>query len=107
MSAGVRECCCSRGWFFLLARHRRETRVAYAASMQRLVVIGNGMVGHELVRLVVEAGGWQVTVFGEEPRAAYDRVHLSEWFARRDAASLAIATPEWYAEHGVELRAGR
>jgi nitrite reductase (NADH) large subunit len=75
--------------------------------MQRLVVVGNGMVGHELVRLVAEAGGWAITVFGDEPRAAYDRVHLSEWFGGKGAEELALATPEWYAERGVTLRLGQ
>ncbi len=72
--------------------------------MQRLVVIGNGMVGHELVRLVSERGAWSITVLAEEPRPAYDRVHLSSWFDGR--TDLALADAAWYAARGVALRLG-
>ncbi|QOR38099.1 nitrite reductase large subunit [Billgrantia diversa] len=73
----------------------------------QLIVIGNGMVGHHLVEQLVEQGATQryaVTVFGEERHLAYDRVHLSEYFSGRDAASLALSTADYYAEHGIELR---
>ncbi len=73
----------------------------------QLIVIGNGMVGHHLVEQLVEQGAtqrYEVTVFGEERHLAYDRVHLSEYFSGRDAASLTLSTAEYYAEHGIELR---
>ncbi|WP_111415082.1 nitrite reductase large subunit NirB [Billgrantia lactosivorans] len=73
----------------------------------QLIVIGNGMVGHHLVEQLVEQGAterYAVTVFGEERHLAYDRVHLSEYFSGRDAASLALSTSAYYAEHGIELR---
>ncbi|MCE8032758.1 nitrite reductase large subunit [Billgrantia tianxiuensis] len=73
----------------------------------QLIVIGNGMVGHHLVEQLVEQGAterYAVTVFGEERHLAYDRVHLSEYFSGRDAASLALSTADYYAEHGIELR---
>ncbi|MGR2740930.1 nitrite reductase large subunit NirB [Billgrantia sp. Q4P2] len=73
----------------------------------QLIVIGNGMVGHHLVEQLVEQGAtqrYEVTVFGEERHLAYDRVHLSEYFSGRDAASLALSTADYYAEHGIELR---
>jgi nitrite reductase (NADH) large subunit len=43
---------------------------------------------------------------GEEPRPAYDRVHLSEFFSGRTAEDLRIADPNWYALQGVGLRLG-
>jgi nitrite reductase (NADH) large subunit len=49
----------------------------------RLVVVGNGMVGHRLVTALRDrdaAGSWDVTVLAEEGRPAYDRVRLSAWF---------------------------
>ncbi|NIC06152.1 nitrite reductase large subunit NirB [Billgrantia bachuensis] len=73
----------------------------------QLIVIGNGMVGHHLVEQLVEQGAtqrYEVTVFGEERHLAYDRVHLSEYFSGRDAASLALSTADYYAEHDIELR---
>ena len=78
--------------------------------MQRLVVIGNGMVGHRFCERVVELGvheEFAVTVFGEEPRPAYDRVHLSEFFSGRGAEELELTSREWYAEHGLDLQLGR
>ena len=63
------------------------------AARRRLVVIGNGMVGHKLVETLVQRGAtaeWDVHVFGEEPRHAYDRVGLSSLFDG--------ATPEDLAE---------
>ncbi|MFC3281993.1 nitrite reductase large subunit NirB [Litchfieldella rifensis] len=76
------------------------------SDKSRLIIIGNGMVGHHLVEQLVESGAtgsYRITVFGEERHPAYDRVHLSEYFAGRDAASLALSTADYYAEHGIEL----
>ncbi|MFG6136454.1 nitrite reductase large subunit NirB [Halomonas sp. B23F22_10] len=72
-----------------------------------LIIIGNGMVGHHLVEQLIERGAtehYRITVFGEERHRAYDRVHLSEYFAGRDAQSLALCDADFYAEHGIELR---
>ena len=67
--------------------------------MERVVVIGNGMVGHRFVTALCERDGGArlaVTVLGEEPRAAYDRVHLSDLFcgprAGRSRARAAAAS---------------
>ena len=49
----------------------------------RLVVVGNGMVGHRLVSALRDrdpGGTWEITVLAEETRPAYDRVRLSAWF---------------------------
>ena len=79
------------------------------ARKTRIVVIGNGMVGHRFCERLVELGtdDFEVTVFGEESRAAYDRVHLSEFFAGRGAEELALTSRDWYREHGLELHLGR
>ncbi|MCV6588464.1 MAG: nitrite reductase large subunit NirB [Marinobacterium sp.] len=74
-----------------------------------LIVIGNGMVGHHFLQQLVESGAaeqWQVTVFCEEPRPAYDRVHLSAWFNGSSADELAMGTPELYREWGISVRIG-
>lgn len=52
-------------------------------SKLKLVVIGNGMVGHRYIEDLVEktdVSQMDITVFCEEPRVAYDRVHLSSYF---------------------------
>jgi nitrite reductase (NADH) large subunit len=47
----------------------------------KLVVVGNGMVGHRLVSALRDRGcTWEITVLAEENRPSYDRVRLSAWF---------------------------
>lgn len=73
---------------------------------ERVVVVGNGMVGHRFCEELLErdtAGRFQLTVVGEESRAAYDRVGLSAFFDGKTADDLAIGTSDWYAENGAEL----
>ena len=51
-----------------------------------IVVIGNGMVGYKFCeKMVARAAPFQLVVFGEETRAAYDRVHLSAYFDGKTA----------------------
>ncbi len=55
---------------------------------KHLVIVGHGMVGHHLLAACVDRGltnTWNITIIGEEPRPAYDRVHLSSLF---DGATL-------------------
>ncbi len=50
-------------------------------SKQRVIIVGNGMVGHHFVDQLVQSNvGADITVIGGETRPAYDRVHLSEVF---------------------------
>ncbi|WP_431872270.1 nitrite reductase large subunit NirB [Nocardiopsis eucommiae] len=61
--------------------------------MEELVVIGNGMVGHRLVEALRDRDTdrrWHVTVVGEEPRTAYDRVALSSYFDGASAQDLSL-----------------
>ncbi|MGY6648752.1 nitrite reductase large subunit NirB [Wenyingzhuangia sp. IMCC45574] len=74
--------------------------------MKTILVIGNGMVGYKFCeKLVAKAGNeaYKVIVFGEEPRPAYDRVHLSEYFADQNAERLSMAPRSWYEENNIEL----
>ena len=57
---------------------------------RQVVVVGNGMVGHRFVELAAAIPGVAITVLGEEPRTAYDRVHLSNYFAGTSASDLAL-----------------
>ena len=73
---------------------------------ERIVVVGNGMVGHRFCEELLDRDGegrFQLTVIAEEPRPAYDRVGLSAFFDGKTAEDLALTTSEWYAEQGVEL----
>ena len=77
---------------------------------QRLVVVGNGMVGHRFVQELLAlhpdlpAAGLAVTVLGEEPRPAYDRVHLSSFFSGTRAEELSLVEPGFYERPGLTLR---
>ncbi len=65
------------------------------------------MVGHHFLEQCVSRNlhqQYQIVVFGEERYAAYDRVHLSEYFAGRSADSLSLVAGDFFAEHGIELR---
>ncbi|MEX1033556.1 MAG: nitrite reductase large subunit NirB [Cellvibrionaceae bacterium] len=78
-------------------------------SKTKLVVIGNGMVGHHFLERLVETGlsrDFAVTVIGEERNIAYDRVHMSEYFQGRTASELALGTAEQYAAWDYDLRLG-
>ena len=61
-----------------------------APGATQVVVVGNGMVGHRFAELAAAIPGAAVTVVGEEPRVAYDRVHLSGYFAGTSAEELAL-----------------
>ena len=77
--------------------------------MRRIVVIGNGMVGHRFCDRIASLGvtkQYRVTVIGEEPRPAYDRVNLTAFFQGKTADDLSLASSSWYEEHGIELRTG-
>ena len=67
------------------------------------------MVGHRFVEKVIEFDErkqYRVVTFCEEPRAAYDRVGLTSFFAHRDAEKLMIGRLDWYKQNGVELHVG-
>lgn len=65
------------------------------------------MVGYKfcekLLAKVNERSDFMITVFGEEPRAAYDRVHLSSFFDGKSADDLLLAPLSWYEENDIRL----
>ena len=69
---------------------------------QKIVVVGNGMVGHHFVEQIMNDERYAITVIGAEPRPAYDRVHLSAVFDGSTPADLALTTREAYEEAGIE-----
>ncbi|PNH95941.1 nitrite reductase large subunit NirB [Vibrio diazotrophicus] len=78
-------------------------------SKLKLVVIGNGMVGHRYIEDLVEktdVSQMDITVFCEEPRAAYDRVHLSSYFSHHTADELSLVKEGFYEKHGINILLG-
>ena len=78
-------------------------------SKVRLAIIGNGMVGHRFIEDLLDKAGadqFDITVFCEEPRKAYDRVHLSSYFSHHTAEELSLVREGFYEKHGVKVLVG-
>lgn len=78
-------------------------------NKQTLVVIGNGMVGHNFLTSLMASeikDKYKVVTFCEEPRAAYDRVHLSAYFSGKTADDLSLVEPGFFAENDITLHLG-
>jgi nitrite reductase (NADH) large subunit len=74
-----------------------------------LVVIGNGMVGHRLLEVLVEGGAtadWNIVTFCEENNLAYDRVGLSSFFSGATADELSLVAPGFFEAAGLEVHVG-
>ena len=72
---------------------------------KRIVVVGNGMVGHKFLDNLAnhaDASSYQLITFSEEPRLAYDRVQLSKYFSGSTAEDLALTTPDYYDEKSIQ-----
>ncbi|MCD9015776.1 nitrite reductase large subunit NirB [Parachryseolinea silvisoli] len=75
--------------------------------MKHVILVGNGMTSFKLCeKLRKLSGDIRITVYGEEIRPAYDRVHLSEYFAGKTADDLLMAPRGWYHEQGITLHTG-
>jgi len=75
-------------------------------NKKKIVVVGNGMVGHNFIEKLVDSGKleqYEVVVFGEEIRPAYDRVYLSSYFSGKTADDLSLVEPGYYEKHGITL----
>jgi NAD(P)H-dependent nitrite reductase large subunit len=78
-------------------------------SRPRLVVIGNGMAGARLMEDVIARSpdGFEIVIFGDEPRGNYNRILLSGVLAGTHRPDDILINPlEWYRRHGVTLHAG-
>ncbi len=78
-------------------------------SKVRLAIIGNGMVGHRFIEDLLDksdAANFDITVFCEEPRIAYDRVHLSSYFSHHTAEELSLVREGFYEKHGIKVLVG-
>jgi nitrite reductase (NADH) large subunit len=76
------------------------------STKQTLIVIGNGMVGQYFLTSLVNSElsqQYQIVTFCEEPRPAYDRVHLSEFFTGKSAQDLSMVAEGFFEQHGITL----
>ena len=72
----------------------------------KIIVIGHGMVGHKFLESLADSAvpHLEVTILCEEPRPAYDRVHLSEFFAGKSAADLSLVPPSFFERDNLLLK---
>lgn len=71
---------------------------------QRIIVVGNGMVGHKFIDGLLNsdaAADYEIVTFSEEPRLAYDRVKLSYYFAGSTVQDLMLTSETEYQARGV------
>ncbi|HSY39623.1 MAG TPA: FAD-dependent oxidoreductase, partial [Polyangia bacterium] len=80
---------------------------------ERLVVVGNGMVSHRFLELLAARAAkaphplqasFEVTLVGEEPRLAYDRVGLSTFFDGRTPEEMTLPAAGQYEAAGFAVR---
>ena len=77
------------------------------SATQNIVVIGNGMVGHKFLESLVaidDTQSYNITVLCEEPRAAYDRVYLSSYFAGKTAEDLSLVSEGFFETNKIDIK---
>ncbi len=87
----------------------RGPRGSGGSCRQQILVVGHGMVGNKVVEMLVRRGATRrsdIVVVGEEPLAAYDRVHLSRLFEGAARAELDLVDPDVAADPAVTMLAG-
>ncbi len=78
------------------------------SEKQKLVVIGNGMAGVACVEQILRfEHDFEITIFGEETYANYNRILLSSVLAgERSADEIMINDWDWYRDNDIALKAG-
>ncbi|GAA2388632.1 nitrite reductase large subunit NirB [Streptomyces glaucosporus] len=74
-----------------------------------IVLVGHGMVGQRFLEELADrgvTGRARVVVLCEEPRPAYDRVHLTSYFSGTSPEELSLVDEGFMARHGIELHVG-
>jgi len=77
-------------------------------SLERLVVVGNGMAGIACVEQILRhSPHFHITIFGDETHVNYNRIQLSSVLAgEKTADDIVINGLGWYVENGIDLRLG-
>ena len=75
------------------------------ADKKKVVVIGNGMVGHKFIEYLVaqKQDDVEVLTFSEEPSLAYDRVQLSSYFSGQSIEDLSMTDEINYEKLGIKF----
>ena len=86
--------------------------MTFGSTVQKLVVIGNGMAGARAVEEVLARGGaeqFSITMFGDEPYGNYNRILLSNILSgAQDASEINFEKVTRHCrEHSAEQEHGR
>lgn len=76
------------------------------ARRKDIVIVGNGMATCRLLDELVERRAqdrYDITVIGDEPGGAYNRVMLSKVLEGAEPDAVVTKPPAWYEGHGVRL----
>jgi len=79
------------------------------AHKEKLVLVGNGMAGVRTLEelLKIDAGKYDITVFGAEPHPNYNRIMLSPVLAGdKTINDIILNSVEWYADNNITLHSG-
>lgn len=80
-----------------------------ARRKKELVIIGNGMATCRLLDELVARNAlerYEVTVFGDEPLGAYNRILLGKILEGKEPDAIVTKPPAWYEAQGVRLISG-
>lgn len=75
-------------------------------ARKKLSIIGNGMGTCRLLDELVQKGAhetYEITVYGEEPSGAYNRIQLGKVLAGAEPDAIVTKSREWYDRHGIRL----
>ncbi|MEM0967953.1 MAG: FAD-dependent oxidoreductase [Verrucomicrobiota bacterium] len=79
-------------------------------KQDRIVIVGHGMVATRFCESLVENSAnetqFQLTLLGQEPRLAYNRVKLSQYFDHQDEGRLRLRSAQWYEDHHIDVLTG-
>ncbi len=76
---------------------------------KQVVVIGNGMAGYRFCEKLLEYDAhhqYSMTVLGDDPLPAYDRVALSTLFGSKKERELIFSEKRWYDYYKIDLKLG-
>ncbi|ONK14512.1 nitrite reductase large subunit NirB [Streptomyces sp. MP131-18] len=77
-----------------------------STTTETIVLIGHGMVGQRFLEELADRGVTaraRVVVLCEEPRPAYDRVHLTSYFSGTSPEELSMLPAGFAERHGIDL----
>jgi nitrite reductase (NADH) large subunit len=76
--------------------------------MKKLVVVGNGMAGVACVEQILKRShDFEITIFGDETHANYNRILLSMVLAgEKSAEDIVLNDIDWYRGNGIRARLG-